>query len=860
MLRKKIDSIEFGVLDPNTIRSMSVLEIKTYETYDKDGFPLENGLMDPHLGVINPGLKCKTCGQKMKSCPGHFGSLELVRPVIHPGFGKKVEQLLNITCESCGRIILEEDKLEYYRKRMEKGEHYEDIAKKINTKVKNVKVCPHCNAKLGKIMYDKPTNFFLDKERIWPTDIRTWLEKIPDSDLALLGYSQGLRPEWFVLTVLPIPPVTIRPSITLDSGIKSEDDLTHKLVDIVRTNEKLKENIESGAPQLIIEDLWDLLQYHITTYFDNNVSGVAPAKHRSGRPLRTLVQRLQGKKGRFRYNLTGKRVNFSARSTIIPDSYISINEVGVPKEIANTLTIPIRVNSWNLKEIKKMIKDTDKVVYVIRPDKLRKKVDENNKEAIAEEISEEYIIERKLQDGDIVLFNRQPSLHRISMMAHKVRVMEGKALRLNPIVCAPYNADFDGDEMNLHVPQTPEGITEAKELMLVQDQIISPRYGAPVIVPKEDGIAGLFVLTHEATEFTKEEAMQILYDIGITELPKPDRGKNYSGKAIFSMLLPKDLNLEYETTMYGRLKNAVPESKMPKDVKVKIKNGKLVHGIIDAKSLGEGKGVLIDALARKYGGKAVEDFYLKILRLSNVILTLRGLTATLSEYIASSRIMKIREKEIEKMLQESKEIIKKYKTGKLEPISGRNIDESFEVYLMRISSKAKASLEKELINEKMLPIAQGDLEMNTLVMILSGSRGSSTNLVNIAGMWGQANVREGRPTRGYIGRVTSLQKRDDLGLFAHGFIKHNFIEGMDAKEYFFHSMGGRQGEVDTGVSTKVSGYLYRRLSNSLKDLYVADDGTVRDATGRIIQTTYGEDSVFPMNSQKGKGINLEELI
>ncbi len=860
MLRKKVESIEFSVLDPETIRKMSVLEIKTYETYDKDGFPLENGLMDPHLGVINPGIKCKTCGQKMKSCPGHFGSMELIRPAINPGFGKKVEQLMTVTCEACGRLAIEEDKIEYYKKKIDKGEAIEEVIKKITIRVRNTKVCPHCNAKLGKIMYDKPTNFFLEKERIWPTKIREWMEKIPDSDLQLLGYKKGLRPEWFVMTVMPVPPVSIRPSITLDSGIKSEDDLTHKLVDIVRTNEKLRENIDSGAPQLIIEDLWDLLQYHITTYFDNNISGVAPAKHRSGRPLRTLVQRLQGKKGRFRYNLTGKRVNFSARSTIIPDSYISINEVGVPKEIADTLTIPIKANAWNLKDLKKMIKENSVVVYVIRPDGIRKKVDENNKEIISEEISEDYVVERKLQNGDIVLFNRQPSLHRISMMAHKVRIMDGKALRLNPIVCAPYNADFDGDEMNLHVPQTPEGIVEAEEMMLVQNQIISPRYGAPVIAPKEDGIAGLFVLTHNATEFTKEEAMQILYDIGITDLPKPDRGKKYSGKAIFSLLLPEDLNLEYRTTMYQRLKNAIPESKMPEDAVVKIKNGKLIQGIIDAQSLGEGKGILIDKLAREYGGAVLEKFYIKTLRLSNIILTLKGLTATLSEFDAGQKIMKIRDKEIEKMIEESEEIIKKYKSGKLEPISGRSIDESFEIYLMRTAMEGKSIVEKELINEKMLPIAEGNLETNTLVMILSGSRGSSTNLVNIAGLWGQANVREGRPTRGYNERVNSSQKKGDLGLFAHGLIKHNFIEGMDAREYFFHSMGGRQGEVDTGVSTKVSGYLYRRLSNSLKDLFIADDGTVRDSTGTVIQLVYGEDNVFPMKSRKGKGIKLEELV
>src|SRR3989338_9283690 len=327
MLRKKLLAIEFRVLGPNDIRKMSALEIKNPETYDKDGFPMESGLMDPHLGVINPGLRCKTCGQRMKNCPGHFGHLELIRPVVHSEFSKKLEMLMHATCMACGRIALPEEKISELRAYI--GQEDIDIEKKIVSKTKKVKKCPHCGAERGTILLDKPTNFFLEKERIYPTQIREWVEKIPNSDLLFFGYDQNrLRPEWFVLTVMQVPPITIRPSITLETGIKSEDDLTHKLVDIIRINLRLKDNIEAGAPQLIIEDLWDLLQYHATTYFNNNTAGVPSAKHRNGRALRTLVQRLKGKKGRFRYNLTGKRVNFAARSIITPDPHIGIHELG----------------------------------------------------------------------------------------------------------------------------------------------------------------------------------------------------------------------------------------------------------------------------------------------------------------------------------------------------------------------------------------------------------------------------------------------------------------------------------------------------------------------------------------------------
>lgn len=865
MLMKKISSVEFQVLGPQAIRKMSALEIKTPDTYDKDGYPMEGGLMDPHLGVINPGLRCKTCGQKMKQCPGHFGSLELVRPVVHSEFSRRVEMLMHGTCQTCGRVILPGEKIEQLRKELEKDPALvEVIAKRIISKGKKIKNCPHCNAPKGKVLLDKPTNFFLDKDRIYPTQIREWIEKIPDSDLRLFGYSsERIRPEWFVLTVLPVPPIAIRPSITLESGIKSEDDLTHKLVDIIRINLRLKDNIEAGAPQLIIEDLWDLLQYHVTTYFDNNTAGVPPAKHRSGRALRTIVQRLKGKKGRFRHNLTGKRVNFAARSTVTPDPFIEISEVGVPQEIADELTLPEIVTSWNKKNIEDLVKDSDKAVYLIRPDETRKKIDENNKKEVLDELNIGYKVERKLQNGDIVLFNRQPSLHRLSMLAHRVRVLPGKTLRINPIVCKPYNADFDGDEMNLHVPQTEEGKTEARELMLVRNHVISPRYGAPVITLDEDGVSGPYILTSDSTEFTKEEAMRYFYEIGLKDMPKPDRGKNYSGKLIFSQLLPSDLDLEYTTTTCrvirrtGMCKECVKE-KCPFDAYLKIEKGELKCGVIDSASLGEAKGRLVDKLARDYPSEVIEKFYFNVMRIICDLLTKKGMTVGLDEYEVSDKINEKRKKIFNEVMEEGQKLVEKFKKGTLKHTPGRTLEESFEISMMELTADSKDKLEKEIMKERLEPILHKRPEYGTIIMILSGSRGSSTNLMNIAGFWGQAAVREGRPKRGFQGRLIALNKRADVGVSAGGFITSNFLEGMDAKQYFYHSMGGRQGEVDTGVSTKVSGYLYRRLANSMKDLMVYNDGTVRTASKNVVQYAYGEDGVFPMKTVKGKSVDIEE--
>jgi DNA-directed RNA polymerase subunit A' len=864
MLTKRIKAIEFRILSPEMIRKMSAIEIKSPETYDKDGFPMEGGLMDNHLGVINPGLRCKTCGNTMKKCPGHFGHIELVRPVCHSEFGKKLEILMQATCESCGRIAIPDDKLEQLAPFI--GDSSIDIEKKILLRTKKQKKCPHCGKERKLVTLDKPTNFYIDKDRIYPTQIREWMEKIPDKDLEFFGYEKGkLRPEWFVLTVLQVPPINIRPSITLESGIKSEDDLTHKLVDIIRINLRLKDNIDAGAPQLIIEDLWDLLQYHVTTYFNNNTAGVPPAKHRSGRALRTLVQRLQGKKGRFRYNLTGKRVNFAARSIITPDPNISITELGVPEEVAENMTVPEIVTAQNIEELKTLVKK-GKAIYVARPDGMRKKVTDTNMESIISELAPGWKVERKLKDGDIVLFNRQPSLHRLSMMAHKVKVMKGKTFRMNPIVCKPYNADFDGDEMNMHVPQTPEGIAEASELMLINKQIISPRHGAPVIIFDEDGVSGCFILTMKQTTFDKEEAFRFFQVLGINDPPEPDAPKGrYTGKLIFSQLLPKDLNMEYKTRMYSHIENLDENHPLLKDpykndLIVKIENGVLKSGVIDSMSLGEGKGKLVDALVRDYPLEVITNFYDRLSKVVTALITIKGMTVSLEEYTPSAKTISIREKALNEMKEDAKELVKKMQKGNLEIIPGRTLEESFEIGMMRLAASAKDKVQKQILKEIIENVSSEEPELNSSIMILSGSRGSTVNLTNLSGMWGQASVREGRPKRGFKKRLIALNKRGDVGIDAGGFIGHNFMEGMTSHEHFYHAMGGRQGEVDTGVSTKVSGYLYRRLANSLKDLVVNNDGTVRTANKNIVQFKYGEDGIFPEKTFKGKGISVKREI
>ena len=480
---KRIDSISFGLFSAQELKKIAVAKIITPELYDREGYPVDGGLMDIRMGVIDPGLRCKTCGQKLKECPGHFGFMDLARPVLHINYISTILDLLRINCKDCGRLLEGEEKVQNHIKKLEIAEMEKRTKAKqkdIRTfvaKLKNIKKCPHCNVKQQKIMLEKPSTILADGKRITPTEIRARLERINDLDLACVGINpKEARPEWMVLTVLPVPPVTIRPSITLESGERSEDDLTHKLSDIVRINQRLFENINAGAPEIIIEDLWDLLQYHVTTFFDNAVSQLPVARHRSGQPLKTLSERIKSKEGRFRHNLAGKRVNYSARTVISPDPKLKFNEVGIPLSVAMELTVPERVTEWNTEWLKGLIKKGPKEYpganYVTRPDGKKKKITEDILDVLLEELQPGYVVERHLIDKDICIFNRQPSLHRMNIMAHKIRVLPGKSFRLNPAVCTPYAADFDGDEMNLHVPQTEESRAEAEILMSVERHII----------------------------------------------------------------------------------------------------------------------------------------------------------------------------------------------------------------------------------------------------------------------------------------------------------------------------------------------------------------------------------------------------
>ena len=872
-IHKRINNLKFALLSPDEIRKMSAIKVTTADTYDDDGFPLDRGLMDLHMGVIEPGLRCKTCNGKVDECPGHFGHIELAMPVIHVGFVKEIKEILESTCNTCGRIKMKDEELENFRptleKYLEEGNTFEflSLTDKIKNEASQRTVCPHCGAEQYKITLDKPTTFRENGRKISAKEIRERFERIPYKDLIFLGLNpKTARPEWMILTVLPVPPVNVRPTITLETGERSEDDLTHKLVDIIRINQRLRDSKDSGAPQLIIEDLWELLQYHVTTYFDNQTSGLPPARHRSGRPLKTLVQRLKGKEGRFRSNLSGKRVNFSSRTVISPEPFLSINEVGVPELAARELTVPITVTPYNIEKIREIVRrgpnpKGEKYLpganYIIRSDGRRIKVTEKNAEDIANKLEIGWVVERQLMDGDVVLFNRQPSLHRMSMMAHRVRVMKYRTFRFNLAVCPPYNADFDGDEMNLHVLQSEEAKAEARILMAVQEHIRSPRFGGPIIGGVHDHITGLFMLTYKNPKFTKEEALHILSYVKYDKLPEPhieDGKEYYYGKDLFSLILPKDLNIEYKSKICDGMgcKVCTPES-CPHDAYVIIRNGKLLAGTIDERSIGAFKGILLDKISRNYDSSVAAKFIDDFTRLSVGVISFLGFTTGIDDTDIPEETKIQVDEIINQAIEKVNQLIDAYQKGILQPSPGKSLEETLEDNIMKVLSDAQ---------KKAGDIASKHLGMEnpSVIMARSGARASMLNLSQVAATIGQQAVRGRRINRGYVGRTLPHFRRGDLGAYAHGYVRSSYKKGLTPLEYFFHAMGGREGLVDTAVRTSRSGYMQRRLINALEDLKVLeDDRRVVDTTDNVVQFNYGEDYVDPTRSVGGKPIDLDSI-
>ena len=463
----QIEGIQFCVTSPDDIVKRSVVEVTTTETYTGNE-PEYNGLFDPRMGVIDHNKVCVTCEQKNTFCPGHFGHITLAKPMFYVQFFDTVHKVLRCVCFKCGKLLVDPDSDEVkaiMAKKYSRQKRWELIHKMCS----RVKRCGHsrpdgCGVKIPTITKESILKIGLEwregekgekttvtKQVLTAEDVLKIFRRISDRDAEIMGFHKKYnRPEWMICTVFPVPPPAVRPSVRTDTGQRQEDDLTHKLSMIVKHNNNLKSKLEKGTDKTSIDMYSMLLQYEIATMIDNTNPGIPKSQQRTGRPIRSLFERLKGKEGRIRGNLMGKRVDFSARSVITPDPNISIDELGVPMKIAMNLTYPEIVNDFNRDELLEMVRNGPdvypgaKFVRKTKENFIKRLKNPEVRNSIVLENGD--VVERHLKNGDYVLFNRQPSLHRLSMLAHRVRVMPYNTFRLNVCVTPSYNADFDGDK------------------------------------------------------------------------------------------------------------------------------------------------------------------------------------------------------------------------------------------------------------------------------------------------------------------------------------------------------------------------------------------------------------------------------
>lgn len=560
-----------------------------------------------------------------------------------------------------------------------------------------------------------------------------------------------------------------------------------------------------------VADKVQKLQIEIFSLMNSSIKTPRQAS-RSSAPLKSIGDRLRGKDGRIRGNLMGKRVNHSARSVISPDVHMDVDELGVPEVVATVLTVPERVTAGNVDALERRvhvgankIDGADSVitnngtVVSLEHCKARKSI----------RLQHGWIVLRYLQNGDPVIFNRQPSLHKMSMMAHRAHIVQGSTFRLHLSVVSCYNADFDGDEMNLHVPQSHTAMLEAKSIMSVAAQLISPASNKPCIAINQDALLGMYVLTLPSTVLSPSVVMRLVgwlrypftpwHAIRVTE--------DWSGRRVASLLFPPRF-------CYTRGSGAE---------RVVIRNGQLLEGTLGKSVLGSSSQGLVDCLYRDFGVGVTMHFLSDVQRLTKEFLLTRGFAVGISDCIVKDA------PRVRACVQKAVQSVEAIQTHDL-----------VHIYSKQAEAATQSILSKTLMNVSSL-VNEGMGDDNAIKhLVTSGSKGNSLNLSQIAGCVGQQTVEGGR-TCSTSSRSLSHFAPGDTSAASRGFVSASYVSGLSPTEYFFHMMGGREGLVDTSVKTATTGYLQRRLVKAMEDNTVEYDGTVRNADGKIIEFVYGVD-------------------
>lgn len=842
-------------------------------------------------------------GSKVNDCPGHFGHIELALPVYHVGFLDDVVRILRCVCYHCSRLLIDPNDhkakaamqirdpatrmraihdLCRGKKRCEPGDigdltdnmqigeaeegggrgadEMDEFRQSMGLRKEGQKTVSGpsgCGGTLPTFVRKELSieiNFPENMEDIPGTGDRKQrlpakrayeiLRNISDADAWTLGLNpKWARPEWLIVSVLPVPPPHVRPSVEMD-GKRAEDDLTHVLSTIIKNNMTLENCIEKGEPNHVIEQFEQLLQFKVTAFFDNERPDMPRESQRSGRPLKTLKQRLKGKEGRLRGNLMGKRVDFSARTVITADPNLAIDQVGVPRSIALRLTTPVTVTPFNKKMLEELVEkgplSWPGANYIIRADQRRIDLRYASKNDKVLELG--WCVERHLQDDDIVLFNRQPSLHKMSIMGHRAKILDWSTFRLNLSVTTPYNADFDGDEMNLHLPQSITAKADAQELMMVPRNIITPQSNRNVMGIVQDALLGSTRMTQRDVFIEKEVMMNAMMWLATWDgqLPAPAILKPrplWTGKQLFSMVCPK-INYRGKSKNHpSKAKDVLPLNLLDSDVL--ILDGQVIMGIMDKNIIGNSGGSIVHVCQLQDGWQETRRFMGEVQCVVNYWMVNTSYTVGVADTVADKATMNQIQNTLDEAKVKVRNLMERAQRGELTGQPGKTLMESFEHNVNTVLNAARETAGKA---------AQASLLDRNAIKgtVMSGSKGSFLNISQIIACVGQQNVQGARIKYGFRQRTLPHFGKDDLGMESRGFVENSYLRGLSPTEFYFHAMGGREGCIDTAVKTSETGYIQRRLVKAMESVMARYDSTVRNSLGCVIQFLYGEDG---MNAQ-----------
>ncbi|MCG9790008.1 DNA-directed RNA polymerase subunit beta' [Vibrio barjaei] len=795
---EEFDAIKIGLSSPDMIRSWSFGEVKKPETINYRTFkPERDGLFCARIfGPVKDyeclcgkykrlkhrGVICEKCGVEVtqtKVRRDRMGHIELASPVAHIWFLKslpsRIGLLMDIPLRDIERVlyfemyvVTEPGMTDLEKGQMLTEEEYLDRLEEWGDEF-TAKMGAEAIKDLLSTM-DMHAEAEMMREELESTNSETKRKKITKRLKLVEAFIQsGNNPEWMILTVLPVLPPDLRPLVPLDGGRFATSDLNDLYRRVINRNNRLKRLLELAAPDIIVRNEKRMLQESVDALLDNGRRGRAITGSNK-RPLKSLADMIKGKQGRFRQNLLGKRVDYSGRSVITVGPYLRLHQCGLPKKMALELFKPFIYSKLETRGMATTIKAAKKMV--------------EREEAIVWDILDEVIREHP------VLLNRAPTLHRLGIQAFEPVLIEGKAIQLHPLVCAAYNADFDGDQMAVHVPLTLEAQLEARTLMMSTNNILSPASGDPIIVPSQDVVLGLYYMTRDKIN-VKGEGM---YLAGPEEAEKAYRTKSAELHArvkvrITETVVDEDGNSTTETKMVDTtVGRAMLWQIVPAGLPYSLVNQKLGKKQISN---------LLNEAYRKLGLKDTVIFADQVMYAGFAYAALSGVSVGIDDMV----VPQAKYDEIESAEEEVREIQDQFQSGLV--TAGERYNKVIDIWASTNDRVAKAMMDN--LSSETVINREGEEEQqesfNSIYMMAdSGARGSAAQIRQLAGMRG-------------------LMARPD-GSIIETPITANFKEGLNVLQYFISTHGARKGLADTALKTANSGYLTRRLVDVAQDVVV----------------------------------------